>query len=82
MTTHRISGNTGDQRAANNRIRGMKLLPQTIRRKLPPLYAQDGKGGKAIAHIKYFTPSSSWTWYLTEGSAVTDEQGNEIDYVE
>ena len=80
MTTHQVSGSTADQRAANNRIRGMKLLPQAIRRKLPPLYAQDGKGGKAIAHIKYFTPSSSWTWYLTEGSAVTDEQGNEIDF--
>jgi hypothetical protein len=65
MTTHRISGNTADRRAANNRIRGMKLLPQAIRGKLPPLYAQDGKGGKAIAHVKYFTPSSSWTWYLT-----------------
>ena len=55
-----------DKRAANNRIRGMKLLTQEIRKKLPPLYSQDGKGGKAIAQVKYFTPSSSWTWYGVE----------------
>ncbi|MCK4791314.1 MAG: DUF2958 domain-containing protein [Desulfobacteraceae bacterium] len=44
----------------------MKLLTQEIRKKLPPLYSQDGKGGKAIAQVKYFTPSSSWTWYGVE----------------
>lgn len=55
-----------DKRAANNRICGMKLLTQEIRKKLPPLYSQDGKGGKAIAQVKYFTPSSSWTWYGVE----------------
>jgi hypothetical protein len=55
-----------DKRAANNRIRGMTLLPKEIRRKLPPLYSQDGKGGKAIAWAKYFMPSGQWTWYITE----------------
>jgi hypothetical protein len=58
----------------------MKLLTQAIRKKLPPLYAQDGKEGKAIVYAKLFTPSSSWTWYITEGSVVTDEAGNEIDF--
>ena len=57
---------TADKRAANNQIRGMKLLTQEIRRKLPPLYSQDGKGGEAIARIKFFCPSSSWSWYATE----------------
>ena len=57
---------TADKRAANNRIRGMKLLTKEIREKLPPLYSQDGKGGKAIAQVKFFTPSSSWTWHATE----------------
>ena len=33
---------------------------------MPPLYSQDGKGGKAVALVKYFTPSSSWTWYASE----------------
>ena len=64
-----IGGDTvvkADKRAANNKIRGMKLLTKEIRRKLPPLYSQDGKGGKAVALVKYFSPSSSWTWYASE----------------
>ncbi|HOH65612.1 MAG: DUF2958 domain-containing protein [Sedimentisphaerales bacterium] len=71
---------TADRRTANDRVRGMKLLPQEIRKILPPLYAQDGKGGKAIAYIKYFTPSSSWTWYITEGSPISDDSGKEVDF--
>jgi hypothetical protein len=50
---------------ANNKIPGMKLLTQEIRKKLPPLYAQDGKGGKAIAYLKLFTPDSGFTWWIT-----------------
>ena len=50
-----------EQRVANNRIRGMKLLPQSIRRKLPPLYAQDGRSGQAVAYAKWFTPDGAWT---------------------
>jgi len=64
-----IGGDTvvkADKRAANNKIRGMKLLTKEIRKKLPPLYSQDGKGGKAVALVKYFSPSSSWTWYASE----------------
>jgi len=44
----------------------MKLLTEEIKKKLPPLYAQDGKDGKAIAYVKFFTPDSNWTWYATE----------------
>jgi hypothetical protein len=69
-----------DKRAVNNKIRGMKLLPQEIREILPPLYSQDGKGGKAVVYVKYFTPSSSWTWLVTEGEPVLDEIQNEVDY--
>jgi hypothetical protein len=69
-----------DKRAVNNKIRGMKLLTQEIRRKLPPLYSQDGKGSKAIAHVKFFTPDSNWTWWATEGSPIKDQNGNEIDF--
>jgi hypothetical protein len=69
-----------DQRAANNKIRGMKLLPQEIREKLPPLYSQDGKGGKAVAYLKFFTPDSGFTWWITEGSPIKDENGNEVDF--
>lgn len=51
---------------ANNRIRGMKLLTKEIREQLPPLYSQDGKGGKAIVYLKMFTPDSSYSFYATE----------------
>jgi len=65
---------------ANNKLRGMKLLPEEIREILPPLYAQDGKGGKAVAYLKLFTPDSGFTWWITEGGPIKDEQGNEVDY--
>jgi len=71
---------TADRRAADDRVRGMKLLTQEIRKILPPLYAQDAKGGKAIAYVKYFSPSSSWTWYILEGSPITDGSGSEVDF--
>jgi len=64
----------------NDKIRGMKLLPKEIREQMPPLYAQDGKGGKAVVYAKYFTPSSSWSWYITEGEPVLSESGIEVDY--
>lgn len=45
----------------------MKLLTQEIRKILPKLYEQDGKGGDAIAYVKLFAPDSNpWTWYITE----------------
>ena len=65
---------------ANDRIRGMKLLPRELREILPALYSQDGKGSKAVAYVKYFTPSSSWTWYTLEGSPVLDDSSREVDF--
>lgn len=46
----------------------MKLLTQEILGKLPPLYATDGQGDKAIVQVKFFTPWTRWTWYATEYS--------------
>jgi hypothetical protein len=66
--------------SANNRIRGMKLLPQEIRNVLPALRSQDGKGGKAVVYVKFFTPDSNWTWYTAGGEAVIDESGQELDF--
>ena len=65
---------------ANDKIRGMKLLTKELREKLLPLYSQDGKGGKAVVYVKYFTPSSSWSWFITEGEPVLSESGTEIDF--
>lgn len=44
----------------------MELLPKDVQDQLPPLYSQDGKGWDAIAQVKFFTPTSSWTWWATE----------------
>jgi len=72
---------TANKRTANNRVRGMKLLPCKIREKLPRLGEQDGKGGKAIAYAKCFTPSGSWSWYITEGSPVRNTDNEPVDYI-
>ena len=77
----KIQTRLAKQADENARIRGMKLLTKEIRKKLPPLYAQDGKGGKAVVYLKYFTPSAQWTWYVSEGEPVLDENGKEeIDF--
>ena len=69
------------KRAANNRVRGMKLLPHSIREKLPRLGEQDGKGGKAVVYAKCFTPDSSFTWFITEGSPVRNTDNEPVDYI-
>jgi len=67
---------TGDKK----KLRGMKLLTKEIRKKLPPLYAQESKGGQAIVYLKLFSPDSGWSWYLTEGSPIKDDSGQEVDF--
>jgi hypothetical protein len=42
-----------------------KLVTQEIARKIPALYAQDGVDNPTV-YLKLFTPSSSWTWLVTE----------------
>ena len=78
-----ISGGTviqTDKRANTDRVRGMKLLTKEMRKKLPPLYTQASKGGKALVYLKLFTPDGAFTWYLTEGSPIKDENGKEVDF--
>jgi exonuclease III len=65
---------------SNNRQRRMKLLTDEIRQTLPALYSQDGKGSKAVAYVKFFTPDSNWTWYAAEGEPVRDDSGAEVDF--
>ena len=54
----------------------MKLLTKELLRKIPPLYSQENVPDPMV-QCKFFTPDSSWTWYVTEGSAVLqgDEDG-------
>ena len=44
----------------------MKLLTKALEKKLPAIYAQDGKGDNAKAYVKFFAPWTNWTWYVTE----------------
>ena len=44
----------------------MMLLTKANRRDLPPIHSQASSGDEAVAHVKFFTPDSSWTWYATE----------------
>jgi hypothetical protein len=50
----------------------MELLPAELRKSLPSLYSQE-KVDDPVIHIKFFTPDSNWTWYVTEGSEEGDD---------
>ena len=41
------------------------LMPEALRAQLPGLYATE-KSPDPTVWAKYFTPDSSWTWYVTE----------------
>ena len=41
------------------------LMPESVLRQLPSLYSTEQQGDP-IVWVKYFTPDSSWTWYVTE----------------
>jgi hypothetical protein len=42
-----------------------KLMPEDIAKCIPHLYATE-TATDAIAWVKWFTPDSFWTWYVTE----------------
>jgi hypothetical protein len=44
----------------------MKLLTKELEKKMPALYAQDGKGQQAVAYVKFFHPMTSGVWFATE----------------
>ena len=50
----------------------MKLLTAELRAALPPLYSQE-HAADPIVHCKFFTPDSSWTWFVTEGAPEGEE---------
>jgi len=45
----------------------MELLPAELRASLPALYSQE-RESDPIVHLKFFSPYSNWTWFVTEGS--------------
>ena len=44
----------------------MQLITSEIRAKLPALYAQENDSDPMV-YIKFFDPTGSWSWYVTEG---------------
>jgi hypothetical protein len=49
----------------------MDLLPEELRKTLPPLYSQESSRAPFV-HAKFFTPDAGWTWLITEGSEEGD----------
>jgi hypothetical protein len=49
------------------------LLDQSSRERLPKLYSNEAIGLNALAQVKFFTPSSNWTWYASEASAAMND---------
>ena len=41
------------------------LMPESVARTIPQLYATENETDP-VAKVKWFTPDSSWTWYVTE----------------
>ena len=41
------------------------LLPDEVAATIPPLYATENTADPTV-HVKFFTPDSSWTWFVTE----------------
>jgi hypothetical protein len=50
----------------------MKLLTNTLRDNLPPLYSQE-KEDDPVVYCKFFTPDTQWTWFVTEGEQDGDD---------
>ena len=53
----------------------MQLLTTELRAQLPRLYEQENIPDPTI-YAKFFTPDSSWTWYVTEG----EEDGGDFRF--
>ncbi len=51
----------------------MQLLTAALRAQLPPLYSQENSQDPTV-HLKFFTPDSNWTWFVTEASADEDNE--------
>jgi hypothetical protein len=43
----------------------MHLLPKDLKQRIPPLYATE-QDKDPIVWVKFFTPWTNWTWYVTE----------------
>ena len=60
-----------NQKTTSNKIRGMKLLTQEIKKKLPKL-GETSEQADSVALVKFFDPTGSWTWFVVEGEEQED----------
>lgn len=62
----------------------MKLVTKAIEKTFAkyPLYSQDGKGMDAVIIVKFFTPDSCFTWYVTEAEKQEDGDYMFFGYVD
>lgn len=44
----------------------------------PPLYAQDGKGDSAVAHMRFVCPTLGWVWYAMEQEVAEDPRDSRM----
>lgn len=56
------------------------LFPDEVKEALPRMYAQENQVSTK-AMVKFFTPWTDWTWYASEGSAIVNADGKEIDFM-
>ena len=57
----------------------MQLLTEELRAQLPKLYSQENIPDP-IVHLKFFTPDSNWTWYVTEGEPDGDGKRLQLSF--
>ncbi len=62
-------------------VRALKLLPYRLRESLPILGSQQHLLGKARVWAECATVDGSHAWYLTEGSARRNTDGEAVDYL-
>jgi hypothetical protein len=48
----------------------MMMLTKADAKRLPALYAQDGKGKDAVVYVKWFCITADMRWYATEYDGV------------
>jgi len=52
----------------------MKLLPNDVRERIPPLYSGERlTKDQRMVVAKFFNPTGNWTWYVLEGQPEDDD---------
>lgn len=57
----------------------MELLTPELREQIPKLYSQEQSPDPTV-WVKFFTPWSNWTWYVTEGQQESAEDGGDFTF--